>query len=413
MAILIKFKDVGRMKKAIVLFFLFTFQYVYTQSDYRKGFIINELNDTIQGYVNYTINSNKFEKVDFKTSLAATSRNYLPTDIKGYGFENNEFFKAHLIKEEKYNKTYFIESLVLGKIELYKLYNEYFIQKDTIFSRLDNDDKIVTVNGTDYSSKNKRYVAVIKYLISDCKKFENYGKDIKYTESDLVKLINEYNICKGGENTLFKENKPWFKANMGVFLGYNIATINNNRKDVIADFKEDSNSASNYVTYGAFIELGSPRIIERISFFTGIMYSSFEYYEYKMSKTGYTLFELNSTNKQINIPIALRYTFPKRKTTPYITFGILNSISISGTSDWSKESKLSSQVYTDLDTFKPVINSVGFISGIGFKRKIGNNINGFIDLNYQYINISNTSNKRLNSYQNNISTIQLLVGIRL
>lgn len=400
------------MKRFIIFSSLFILQQTFSQTDFRKGFIIDKKNDTIRGFINYTINSNKFEKLEFKTSLDLNSTIYLPTLIKGYGFENNEYFKSKYIEDEKYKGTYFIENLVLGKIELYKLYNEFFVQKDTLFVRLDNDDRKVTIKGTEYYSRNKKYTGVLRYLTSDCKSLKDKIK-IGYSEINLVKYINAYNTCKGGDVTIFKNNKSWFKANLGVFLGYNLSSINNNRSRTGNTYFEDSNSSSGYISYGAFVELSSPRIIERISFFTGLTYSKFDYYKYQL--LGNDLFELNSTIQQINIPLAFRYTFPEKKTTPYITVGVLSSINIENKSDWSFDNNSGSQVFTSLEKFSAPVNSIGLTAGVGFKRKVTEKLDGFLDLNYQYINSSNISesNPITNSYQTNISSIQILIGIRL
>lgn len=399
------------MKRFILFIFLIILQQTYSQTDFRKGFLIDKKNDTIHGFINYTINSNKFEKLEFKSNLDLNSTIYLPNLINGYGFENNEYFKSKYIKDEKYEGNYFIENLVLGKIELYKLYNEFFVQKDTLFVRLDNEPKKVTIKNVEYLSEVKRFKTILNYLTSDCKNIKMKTEKIGYSESDLVELIYEYNSCKGGDNIVFKKNKPWFKSSLGVFLGYNFSTISNNRTNSSSTYFKESNTSKGFISYGAFLELGTPRVIERVSFYTGITYNSFDFYKYNIS--GNDLYELNSTIQQIIIPLAFRYTFPERKTTPYLTFGLLNLINIKNTSEWSFENNSNSQIFTTLEIYNSSVNSIGLITGIGFKRKINKKLDGFLDLNYQYLTLSNNTDSNLNSYQNNVSTIQILIGIRL
>jgi hypothetical protein len=400
------------MKKILLTFLTFLcFETILSQSDFRTGFIINKTNDTLRGYIDYSIASSKYQKISFKSSLTSKEKNYSPKDILGYGYHDNELFTSKYIEDKKYNETYFIENLILGRLSLYKLFDEYFVSKGDNFARLDNDKVILTKEGVNYESKNKRYINVLKYLIADCNLFRDNMLEINYSQIKLVNLLKIYNKCANSEAIIYKKNKDWFKTSFGGFLGVSNTSLKNERENYNAPFLDNLNTTSSYITYGAFIEFSFPRIIEKISLYTGIIFNSFDYYNYEIINNN--LLENKGNIKQLNIPIAIRYHFTKKKYTPYITAGIINSINLDNQSNWNIENKNSNRIVTSLEPFSVTLNTVGLISGIGLQRKINEKTYGFLEVNYQYLNTTNSPKERGNSFDTTNGTFQILIGLKL
>lgn len=394
------------MNKTLLLSLLLLTQFIFSQSDYREGFIILKNKDTLKGYINYKITKSKFKKIEFKKTLESKKTEYTPLRIDGYGYKKNEFFKSVKINQSKYNDTFFIETLVSGNVSLYKLYDDFFIEKDTIFKWLDNEKKIIYRNGTKYNSNTKRYLGILKYLFKDCKSVKNQVIKTPYKENDLVILISNYNSCKGVTEIVYKKNKPWIKTNFGAFVGYNFTNI---KKDLYELNNTVGNT--NSVSFGAFLEIASPRIVERVSFYTGLVYNTTKSYQYEFDNS--RLYEFESEISFIKIPIAVRYTFPERKNTPYFNIGILNVLDINSNSVINTEYVRGTNVYTSKTLYSPTFNTIGFTTGFGIKRKINSKLETFMDVNYEFLRIKNTTTHNYNlNYFNNVSTIQLLIGLR-
>lgn len=400
------------MKKSLLtLLTLLCFQVILSQSDFRSGFIINKTNDTIKGYIDYSIGSTKYKKITFKSSLTSKENNYSPKDILGYGYNDSELFTSKYIEDKKYNETYFIENLILGRLSLYKLFDEYFVSKGDNFARLDSDKVILTKEGVNYESKKKRYINVLKYFIEDCNLLRDNMPEISYSEIKLVNLLKIYNKCANSKAIVYKKNKDWFKTSFGGFLGVSNTSLNNERENSNAPFLDNLNTTSAYITYGAFIEFSFPRIIEKLSLYTGIIFNSFDYYKYEIISNN--LLENKGNIKQLNIPVAIRYHFTEKKNTPYMTAGIINSINLNNQSNWSIENKSSNRIVTSLEPFSVTLNTVGLISGIGLQRKISEKTYGFLEVNYQYLNTTNSPEDGGNSFDTTNGTFQILIGLKL
>lgn len=400
------------MKKNLLLILVFFIQQTFSQSDYRKGYIITKNGDSISGFVNYRVSFNKYKKIDFKRTLTSEVTEYLPTTILAYGISNDQYFVSKKIDSKTNDDVFFFESLVSGKANLFKLNNDFFIEKDTVFMKLENDIKKVYKNGGEYLFSTKRYIGTLTYLLADCKKNNKKITETKYKETNLVALISDYNNCNNKGNIVYKENKPWIKVNFGALLGYNFTSINNSNSDKQGIYFPNSNGISNSVTFGGFLEVNAPRVIERYSFYTGIIYSTTNYYKYQQINDN--LFELREDHKQLKVPVALRYTFPKKEITPFLTIGMLNIINLKTSTTWYSELKTGPYVFSSLNNYNLYRNSIGLILGLGVKKDIKDNLEMFIDFNYEYFKTNNLpvliSN---NTYKNTVSNFQLLIGIRL
>ena len=394
------------MKKILILICIVFIQKVYAQSDYREGFVILKNGDTISGFINYRITDSQFKKIEFKKTLESKKTEYTPLLIKAYGYKKNELFNSKKIKDSNYDDTFFLETLVSGKITLFRLYDDFYIEKDNILTWLDNKKRTLYRNGKDYIFDPKRYKGILQYLLSDCFKIKKEIKNTKYLESNLVLLISGYNSCNGTKNTVYKENKPWLKVNYGIILGYNFSNYKND-KNTLKNSKGNSNS----ISFGGFLEIGTPRVIERVSLYTGLIYNSSNFYYYEKDRN--IILELEGEYNLLKIPLAIRYTFPQKKITPYITVGFLNSININSFSNWSIENNTANKIYTRFEKFTPPVNTLGYTFGVGFKKKIKGNLEAVTDLNYESINLDNTSEVNSSNYYNDkLSTFQLLIGLR-
>ena len=75
------------MRFYLALFIVFmAFAPTYSQSDFRAGFVVTNLMDTVQGFVQYSEGGKATRKCNFKSSAEASKITYLPGQILGYGY---------------------------------------------------------------------------------------------------------------------------------------------------------------------------------------------------------------------------------------------------------------------------------------------------------------------------------------
>ena len=171
------------MKKILILICIVFIQKVYAQSDYREGFVILKNGDTISGFINYRITDSQFKKIEFKKTLESKKTEYTPLLIKAYGYKKNELFNSKKIKDSNYDDTFFLETLVSGKITLFRLYDDFYIEKDNPYIAL----RMIAMAGEDYGR------SFVEEYIGDLTTLENLQgsiNDISKIASDLIYLVN-------------------------------------------------------------------------------------------------------------------------------------------------------------------------------------------------------------------------------
>ena len=215
----------------------------------------------------------------------------------------------------------------------------------------------------------------MKVFFNDCVDVKKRIDFTDYRERSLGNLVNHYNNCKGSKSVIFKEDKPWFKASFGVFTGISQSKLdyNYNTSEAVF-FTKKSNSNITY-TFGGFAELYSPRISERMSFYTGFFILDNTYITNATSSTNGINYinEVITNLKQIKIPIAVRYTFPEKMFTPFFTVGISNYSNLNSSTNWIQESDINNVVSITSKKFDTGNLAVGFFGSIGVKKKITKN----------------------------------------
>jgi len=197
------------MKKRL-LFFLFLYSNVaIAQDDFRKGFILQAVNDTIHGFINYRENRSNFQSCEFKKDLAqATTTSYEPGQLFGYGFIGERYYQAKDVQlPDSSRKKVFLEVLVKGKITLYKLkekgyYDLFYIEKE-------KDFYLVNSGLPRKQGEPRKQLGILNYTMFDCPGVQRKTANVEPDEESLVKITQEYNACMGGATTTYKDAKKW------------------------------------------------------------------------------------------------------------------------------------------------------------------------------------------------------------
>lgn len=405
------------MKKLLLLIALiYITKFSFSQTDYRKGFVITNAGDTLSGLVDYREKAKAYKSCDFKASKVQNAITYEPGSIIGYGFENDKFFQSREISiKNQPSQVVFVEVIVSGLVSLYKFKDTYFIEKDNKgLQQLLNETKEVFIDGKRVLKNSNQYIGTINMLVSDCAEIRTKVQKIKLDQKALTNLIEDYNRCKEAPSITFKAKKPWTKARIGVSGGFNVSKLNfkaNPTYEHLAGNFEVSKSPM----IGASLDILSPRLSERISFHAGLDYLTSKYYNYTLYNSSssvernYVTIEL----QQLKVPIGIRYTFPKRLFTPYFNVGISSTIHLNAHSKWVREVESNSVVNTNENKALTIKNKqLGLWGGFGVLKSVSNKLNALIELRYEQtdgiVPFSGDS-KGLNS---KISNIQIIIGIR-
>lgn len=398
------------MKKLLVLInVLFCLQYGFSQSDFREAYIISNDGDTINGLIDYREGNKNFEVCEFKNSIKSNSIKYTPTEIKAYQFINDKYFESGKIESDE--ASVFMEVLVRGKAVLYRHLKKYYIAKDTLFFELKNERQQVVVEGKNIIKYTNNHRGILSYLLTDCGDLKTVINNIRINEKELTKLIEQYNTCKGEPSITFKAKKSWFRASAGLGAGFVISNIDLNRGNLRNDYLTSNYSEDYSLTYGADFLFNSPRLNERIAFYTGVYYlnshfntsSTYDFETYTDRNT------VTINLQQLKIPAGIRYTLTRRKLSPYLNVGISTTRHLSSSSQRVRETERNNQIETyesDALVIRP--NQLGYWCGIGIKPPINAKIKSSFELRYERTNGIGPKESNLSS---TLSNINFIVGI--
>lgn len=405
------------MKRLILLKTLLCLaEFSFSQTDFRKGYVITNARDTLFGLVDYREKAIAYESCDFKASKGQNTITYEPSSIIGYGFENDKSFQSREISiKNQPSQVAFLEVIVSGPVSLFKFKDTYFIEKGNDgLQQLINETKEVFVEGKRVLKNTNQHIGTINMLVFDCAEIRTRVQKIRLREKDLTNLIDDYNRCKRESSITFKVKKPWTKAIIGLTGGLNVSQLkfdtNPGYEHLTGDFE-----VSKSPMIGASFDILSPRLSERISFHGDLLYLTSKYYNYTLYSSGssvernYVTIEL----QQLKVPIGIRYTFPKREFTPYFNVGISSTIHLSSNSNWVQEVESNSVVNTNENEALTIKNKqFGLWGGCGVLKSINNKLNAFLELRYEQTDGVLPFSVDSQELSSKISNFQILIGIR-
>ncbi|MFB6319907.1 hypothetical protein [Saccharicrinis sp. FJH54] len=312
---------------------------VYSQVNFRNGFIITNDLDTIQGKVDYRSDKRMCNLCLFKPEKGVRTV-YLPGEISAYGFTGGWVFVSRKID----GKPKFLELLIKGEVSLYyyisKTEQRYFLEKGNgELAALDYKERSVYINqdsigndGIKYSSDNDfprygvvqlkgvkvgkkevenaplnaedlghytfhstEFRKVLLDSLSDVPKLEEQINRIERpNHHSLLKLIEAYDEIKSGEdNYMVYHNlhiKPEFILGVG-WLNISLRGIQPEERLLMYSLK------GYYPVSGEILYLG-------LGFQRTLTESRF--YSYKISR----------------IPVSLKYQYPGKIIKPQVSLGL-------------------------------------------------------------------------------------------
>jgi hypothetical protein len=175
----------------IVLFLLLGIHSAKAQGNFVKAYMINAKGDTVKGEVK--INPKKefdhYFKITFKDEAGA-QKNYKPTKIKGYGFDNKNF-----ISWGEDDEAMFYERLTNGPIILYKscfmsVHMNKEMREAAYYLHKEGDKKMTDVKEDKFKKQLQEWMSGAAGFAGE------YTEEKKFNEESAIAVINKYNDWK-------------------------------------------------------------------------------------------------------------------------------------------------------------------------------------------------------------------------
>jgi len=281
---------------------LIAFSPVYSQADFRQGFVITSNQDTIHGFVDYKTNSSLGNLCRFKADQGGEVQKYTPSEINSFRFNGGKYYVAKEVEKE----SLFLEFLIQGEVNIYylRIENEdrYFLEKEEVgLIEIPYKESVKKQDGKHYLYTTKKHIGILNYYMKDAPRLKaRIDKFGKPNHDNLITLAKNYHnmVCEDENETciVFEDKIP--KVVLIPELRVGLFHLNNSN-----DFIDE-----NVIQYGIVLHIKMPRRYNKLYAETGVLFA-----QVNSSIGKESLFKL---------PFHLGYQYPKGKIRPKLSYGL-------------------------------------------------------------------------------------------
>jgi hypothetical protein len=351
----------------------------YTQTDFRPGYIIMANGDSIPGKVAY----GKFRDPTpwFKSQGSRKAVSYTPEQVRAYGYINDKRFESTILPVDSTltpDGPVFAEVLVSGYMSLMQRANVLYVMKPDgkIVKLPDQTPGKVKVNDAIYATLDRKFIGFLSRLFGDCT--ISIPQTIGYNETQIGKLVQAYNRCKGQPDINYKKMKKALLVTMQAFGGIQATTLTRAFDDKILP-------SSTSVVGGVGFDWSNPRAFDRFFLSVECLYTQqfFNYFELTAlgSTTDYHDFYIKQTT--LKIPVGLRYNFTNESHTLYLKAGIISGVMMNLDIQETRELYVAPIVRTTVSLRKISNKQNGVYGSVGFTKEIHSRLRVFMETRFE------------------------------
>ncbi len=299
----------------------------YAQSDYRKGFVINNSKDTIHGFIDFNSNKTNSKLCRFKQDIGQKTVKYMPFDIKSYAYSGGRYYQSKKILFEGDSLSVFLECLVVGKLNLYKYSNSFFVSKgDGLYDITEEDIEVEDKFGFRYLTKSKLNRGVLSYYVGDNKRIYKRVEKMLFDHKSLTTLVEEYN-CENTNtkkrNKTFNNSLPFIKFQLGVVSGITFSSIDFQSDIKAYDYLTNSSYENIYFSKGLKVNVSYPRVNEHVSLSFDITKQNISYdASLEKNTINYSIYEdVHLEQESYKFNLGLIYHLISYRIRPFISIG--------------------------------------------------------------------------------------------
>lgn len=387
---------------------------VSAQSNYKKGYIITNNNDTIRGLIDFKTDKSNSSICRFKSSEKEAEQVYHPEDIWGYMLINEvKFYVSKSIEIDNKSYKVFLEYLVKGVKDLY-----YYPKDNGYYFFEDENGKLVPI--TQNVNVQNKYKNTLNYIFRDCLAVTKDVDKINFERSDMIELTKNYHrqMCSPGEECIVFQNdykQKFIEVNFALYGGAQLTELSFKQHSIgglettrpLPDIiRTHRNFKSISPVIGGQADISSPRITNSFSLLVDASMSNIKgecNYFTESSNHEFSSYQVYKFNSLLTTTgLGLKYTYPKGNFRPSIEVGASYSFLVnSSNSLYSEARSLDKLTQEKIDNFHPLRSYFfGYNCGIGFNYLLNKKHTIFYKITYAI----------LNNYENKIKATQLKVG---
>lgn len=288
-----------------LIFLLFVSATAFGQ-DLRSGYYVKTTGDTVKAKIAFKTDEQLSQKVTVTSGTDNNTRDYQPSEIKGFGFDGGNIYRTNSFVNGLNNNeatTAFVKVMFDGSNKLYGIdlkEKSYYIlsYKDTSYLLYDDQ---TSANGEVLKAGNFR--AQVFFLASSCSKPIPDLDRMRYTDRDMLQFMVDVERCKGSFSVKqLTYHRPAPKSEYILSAG-GMATGSQSEIGVQLGVRTYFPSKSEKLSLNIFLSY--------------------------MRNTSDKTYTLNSTTQKFSgvtgvvlLPVALQYNFTKGRIQPYVYAGV-------------------------------------------------------------------------------------------
>jgi len=205
---------------------------VYSQYEYRPGYILKKDGQTEEGLINFHGKEFNARKCEFKKDINADPVVYLPGSITAYRLLDSKYFVSKKVRIENVDTIVFLECLISGKATIYftagKTQDHYYLEKDGDMVELKNEKTDVEKDGSNYQHSTNQYKGILRYYFRDCPQMFAELNYADFSSKSLIKLSKDYHeyVCKDEKCIVYEKKESKKKIQLGIDFSYGVAMLN-------------------------------------------------------------------------------------------------------------------------------------------------------------------------------------------
>ncbi|MFL1010916.1 hypothetical protein [Flavisericum labens] len=304
------------------------------QSDFRKGYVILNENDTVFGLLDYKGNKNNSKKCIYKQNFNSERQIFTPYDIIGYRFIDSKYYVSKPVNIEGEVRRLFLEYLINATVDVYYFRDldgdHYYVEDDLgNFIELKNSEKEVVINDKKYVKESNEFVGVLKVVFKESPTVSKKAQSTSLNHKSLIDITTDYHneICPNEECIVYEKKLDRIPNKFGVVLGVNGMSISesaNMQEEYY--YLENSNFGFNiFPSVGVFYKINMSFVDERLFLHYEATYSrtklttSNTYIE-PVYRTEY-INDISWVESRVQNLCVFNYEFPRGKFRPTFQFG--------------------------------------------------------------------------------------------
>ena len=367
-------------------------QTCFGQQNYLPGYIVSLKGDTISGFVDYRNWEYNPDKIYFQNELGDAQALYTPTDINGFGVQDEIYVSAIVRTEISASKTNelsysseaifavdttFLQTIISGPKSLfyYKIRHgkeQFYSRQDGVFDLLVYKRYLKKRPGGDAVAENRKYLGQLALYLQDCPLVQSKLGNTRYGKEGLSKLFAFYYHCTGSTVKFQKETEK-VTTEVGALIGATSSSL---------EFKSNSYAYLTDVDYphslnisaGLFFDVIFPRNAKKWSLYNELMYTSYQMegrYDSFTNENTYSTSYIKIGYSYIKMNNLARFRYPVGNLQIYLNGGMSNGFVVAETNFLRKESTTHSinQVEEGRALNEVRKYEQGYLIGIGSKFK--------------------------------------------